>query len=194
VLPRVQRPDQQADDAQQRRHAEYHDEPERQRGGEQQDRHDHDRGDRAAAPGGDVQHAADVADVGGADADDLARGDPPRQAGADPVGVPDGELHRAVRGRQPVDHRVAVSDDAGHRLHGADRQQHAGPAEQGAAVAGREPGVDGLADDRRHQRLAAHPHDGQQRAGDQRPPLGTGQPHQVAGGRPGVRGAGIGDG
>ena len=105
LLAAVQRPDEQADDRHQHRHADHHDEAERHRRVSRMTGHRDDRDDGPGAAGGDVDGVADVADVGGADADDLAGGQPLGQGGAEVAGVPHGQLDGAVGGGEPVGDR-----------------------------------------------------------------------------------------
>jgi hypothetical protein len=190
----LQRGEQRPDQQHQGRHPEEHHEPEGHRGLQQDHRDQQERHDRAGEPRRGVHHLPEVRDVAGADRHDLAGRHLPRQRPAEVHGVPAHQLHGPVRRGEPVGDREPVPDDAAGRLDQADAEQHGGVRRERVGVLRRDPAVDGPADHRGHHRLAAHPHDAEQRAERERAPLALGQPHQEPHRGPVVGGAGVVEG
>ncbi len=154
----------------------------RKRRGVQQDHGDHEeRHHRAGGPGGHVEGAADAEDVRGGHAHDVAGRDLRGQRGAQPGSLPGHQLLGAERREQPVADGEAMAEDTGHGLQQADREQRERPVHKRGRVLRRDALVDRGPQDRRHERLPAHPQHAARDAAQQRQPLAAGHPPQVPG-------------
>ena len=175
-------------------YADQHDQPERDRGLQQDDRHDHERHDRAGEPGTDVHQVAEVLEVRRPDRDDLTRRHLARQGAAQGHRLAADELDGAVGRGQPVGDGVAVPDDAGRRLDEPDREHQPGVLQQLLGVLRRHAFVDRATDHGRQHGLRAHPGDAEQHPQQQGVPLPLRQPPQQPPRRPVVGDAGMVEG
>jgi hypothetical protein len=190
-LPVVQRPQQRGDRPDHDRYAGQDHQPELPRRREHDGGHHADRDDGADAARAEVQRAADLQHVGHPHAQDLAGRRLPRQRRAEPGRLPRDQLQRPVPRAERVGQRAPVLQDRGGGLHDAQREHHAGPEQQVAAVAPGEPVVDGAADGVRHQRLRRRPEAAVEGAQQDHTQLGAGEPEQVVAGGEAARLTGI---
>ena len=193
-LARLERLDHEAHQQDEHGHAEQDDEPEHDGGGEQDDRDDDVRDDRAGEPSGDVEGAARAHGVVRDGGDDLARRVTllDRRAGA--RGVVRDDLGHPEGGLQPVGDREAVSHHARGGRRRAEPEQDQRPLHEGLVVAVDDAVLDRLADRGGHERLRDHPDHAEEDASEQGLPLEPRDPEEETQRRPGVRVAGVGEG
>ena len=188
-LPLLQGADDQGDDGRHQRHTQDDDEPQAHRGAQHEDGHDEEAGRRPQQGRQVLDEIAQVAGVGGDDGGDLTGGDLPGQVLAgggdlpahEPVDVEGG----AHPGRHPEVGQHRVPDGVDDEQH----QQQRADAPDAAVETVLDAGVQGLAQEGRHDRLDDVGGAGRQgRQGDR----DGGASQQPAQKRPGPQGRGMG--
>jgi hypothetical protein len=177
-LAALQGTDEQPEQGHEDRHADEHDQTQRPRGTQQDDRHDGIRDDRPREAGRDVEEPTQAHRVRRDGRDDIAGGDRASERRAGVGGLPADELHAPEGGLHPVEHGHSMPQRARTCRHQRQPGEHQTPPGQRRRIARDNALVDGPRDRRGDEGLRHHPQHPEGNAPHQGDPLAASHPAQ----------------